>query len=502
MKNSIKLRLVLVLMGLLGFMIAVISIMNVFFLEKYYKNYKVKMLGNTYNEVKETYSDDMKEESILKLEQLISKENVSLYIFRSYQYSLGNFLEIIFPSGMSEKQTRIIETDILYNYTKEDLFYDNNVIYKDKEYYIFKHFNARLETNYMELFGALDDGTRIYIRTNYDNIMESVNIANRFFMYIGLIVAGLGAIIMYFIGVNFTKPIRKLSEITKEISELNFNVKYEEKRMDEVGDLGRAVNLLSEKLEAAISELKFANNELKNDIRQKESEDALRKEFLSNITHEFKTPIALIRGYAEGLKENVNEAEEDKDFYCDVIIDEANKMNIMVKKLLSLNQIELGMSKPEFERFDVTALIRSVVQSMDMLFKGENAVCYFEVKEPVYVWADEFLVEEVITNYITNAIHHVEEDGNGKKIISITSKCFEDKVKISVFNTGRPIPEEDVLRLWEKFYKVDKARTREYGGSGIGLSIVKAIMESLNREYGLKNWDNGVEFWFELDIKA
>jgi len=307
---------------------------------------------------------------------------------------------------------------------------------------------------------------------------------------------------MYFIGVGFTKPILRLSEMTKAISNLNFDVCYDGKRQDEVGELGYSINVLSEKLEKTISSLKSANNELQNDIKKKEKSEEMRKEFLSNVTHELKTPIALIQGYAEGLKDNIQGDEESREFYCEVIIDEAAKMNSMVKRLLSLNELEFGDNKPQFERFDIMALLNSVVNAMNMVYKQKGISSEVNGGTSCFVWADEYLVEEVITNYISNALNHAEEDKNGKKIVSICVRECENKVRISVFNTGKPIPEEDVERIWDKFYKVDKARTREYGGNGIGLSIVKAIMNSLNRECGVKNWDNGVEFWFELDTKA
>lgn len=223
----------------------------------------------------------------------------------------------------------------------------------------------------------------------------------------------------------------------------------------------------------------------------------MRKEFLDNVSHELKTPIALIQGYAEGLKENISDDPESREFYCDVIMDEASKMNKLVKNLLTLNQLESGKDAVVMERFDIVSLIRGVLQTMNIMIGQKDAKVIFEAEKPVYVWADEFKIEEVVTNYVSNALNHLE----GEKEIEIKLQDEDNRVKISVFNTGTPIPEADVPNLWNKFYKVDKARTREYGGSGIGLSIVKAIMESMNQEYGVQNFDNGVEFWFTLDRK-
>ncbi len=172
-------------------------------------------------------------------------------------------------------------------------------------------------------------------------------------------------------------------------------------------------------------------------------------------------------------------------------------MNQMVKNLLALNQLEFGDEEIEFERFDLTAVVRGILQSMEILAQQDDIRVIFRQQEPVYVWADEFKVEQVVRNYVSNAFHHAGLE----RVIEVKIKIQDEKARITVFNTGTPIPEEDVAHIWDKFYKVDKAHTREYGGNGIGLSIVKAIMESFHQKYGVNNYDNGVEFWFELDAK-
>ena len=221
----------------------------------------------------------------------------------------------------------------------------------------------------------------------------------------------------------------------------------------------------------------------------------MRKEFIANVSHELKTPIALIQGYAEGLQEGMGEDKESRDYYCDVIVDEANKMNKMVKQLLTLSSLESGNDRTVMERFDLTELIQGVISSAQILAQQKGIEVVFDVSEPVFVWADEFKIEEVITNYLSNAINHAD----GEKKVVIRMEQEEKDVRVSVFNTGTPIPEDALPNLWTKFYKVDKARTREYGGSGIGLSIVKAIMDAHHQSCGVQNWQNGVEFWFTVD---
>ena len=508
MKHSIKIRLIIILLTLLSATIFFSWMINRLFLKKYYENYKINKLGETYSEVNCEYDPENVSDLSFAFEQLSSKQNVSLYIFNGFNYSGGMFLESKYPESLNDIQIRRLQSEIIDYYNNLQLTDESEpaeeaaLLVRTDKYSIYKHFDSRLEVNYIELYGVLDAGDYIFIRTNYDNIAESAAISNTFFAYVGVASILIGSWIMYFIGVGFTRPIQRLSEMTKSISNLNFDVCYDEDRQDEVGELGHSINILSEKLESTISSLKSANNELKNDIYKREKSEEMRKEFLSNVTHELKTPIALIQGYAEGLKDNIQGDEESREFYCEVIIDEAAKMNTMVKRLLSLNELEFGDNKPNFDRFDIIHLLNSVVSSMNMVFKQKEAKLEIHGKPSYFVWADEYLVEEVVTNYISNALNHVEKDEKGKKAVAICVNECDNKVRVSVFNTGKPIPEEDVERIWDKFYKVDKARTREYGGNGIGLSIVKAIMNSLNRECGVKNWDNGVEFWFELDTKA
>jgi signal transduction histidine kinase len=170
-------------------------------------------------------------------------------------------------------------------------------------------------------------------------------------------------------------------------------------------------------------------------------------------------------------------------------------MNGLVQKLLTLNQLEFGNDQVVMERFDLAVLIRNKLQSVTILAQQKQAELICQCPDTLSVWGDEFKVEEVLTNYLSNALNHV----SGACRITVRAEALEETVRVTVHNTGAPIPDEDLDLIWDKFYKVDKARTREYGGSGVGLSIVKAIMESFHQQYGVRNCNDGVEFWFELE---
>ncbi len=507
MKHSIRFRLVLILTLSLTGTIFFCWFLNKSFLASYYADYKVDTMGKVYSEVENIYSDalddgglsgdtEASEEISMAMEKLKVGKDINVYVFQLENNQVGWQVKFLYPALDVFQQRNVMNQILGYaNINKQNGTRD--ILLSTEEYQIYKVFDSRLNGYYLEMFGVLDDNTGVYARSSYQSMLESAAISNRFLAYVGICSGIIGSIILFILSKSFTTPILKLSDIATRMANLDFEVKYTDNREDEVGTLGKSMNFLSEKLETTISELKTANNELKKDIEQKEQIDQMRTEFLSNVSHELKTPIALIQGYAEGLKENINDDQESREFYCDVIIDEANKMNVLVKKLLSLNQIESGKDPVTFERFNIVSLVKSVLDATEILFQQKEATLCFEDNEPIYVWADEYRIEEVITNYISNALNHV----SGENKIEVTLVPKGDVVRVVVFNTGEHIPEADLDKVWDKFYKVDKARTREYGGSGIGLSIVKAIMNSHNQKFGANNRDNGVEFWFELDMK-
>lgn len=503
------------MIALLGMTILLIWFMNELFLPAYYQYTKVSMLEKYFSETGEivgkdqNYNDgagELSEDSTLALEILSANNSANVYVFRMSEF-FGNLL-YTFSYPASDKITdfqkeRVKEKTIDYIYGMENYqsYYKGakgrELIKETDNYSVCKVLDKRIGSYYLELFGRFDSGSFVYVNTNFQSMTENINIFNSFIFYAGLGVILFGAVVMVFVSSSFTKPVLKLTEIAKRMSELDFEVRYPVTTQDEIGVLGSSINTLSETLERTISELKTANNELQKDIEEKTQIDEMRKEFLSNVSHELKTPIALIQGYAEGLYDNINDDSASREFYCEVIIDEAVKMNKMVKKLLTLNQIEFGKNQISYEHFDITEVVRQVVKPAALLAGQKGAVINMPAYEPVYVWADEYMVEEVVTNYISNAVNHVA----GELRIDVNIVKYKDVVRVSVFNTGKCIPEEELDKIWIKFYKVDKARTREYGGSGIGLSIVKAIMNSMNRQCGVLNHKDGVEFWFELDIR-
>ena len=485
MKYSMKRQFAVVLLALVKGTILLCLILNTTLLGKYYINKKQNALVQAYFSINEASSagDITTEDYDIELQKIREKYNIQVLIADAESQAVK------FSMNDPETVLKQLLDHIFLGVNEENLLLNT----EDYKMQVVKDY--RTQTEYIEMWGILDNGYFFMLRSALEGIQESVSISNRFLAYVGMVAVLISALLVLWLSNRFSKPILELAKISERMKHLDFEVKYTGDDRTEIAVLGNNINELSEALEETISELKTANNELLKDIERKDKVDEMRREFLSNVSHELKTPIALIQGYAEGLREGVNDDAESREFYCDVIMDEAARMNTMVKKLLTLNQLEFGNEVVTMERFDVAALIKNYIVSCDILVKQNNVSIRMEEYDPIYVWGDEFKVEEVFANYFTNAINHA----GGDKIIDIKIRKEEQSVRVSVFNTGEPIPQESVDHLWEKFYKVDKARTREYGGSGIGLSIVKAIMESMNQQYGVINYDNGVEFWFMLD---
>lgn len=502
--HSLKHQISVLFIGLLLLSIFSITLINGLFLEKYYVSKKVEALEEVKVLLSQMNLDDILEYDTGSGEDT-KEAKAEIPDEIEWNSSRNNLTWIIVNEENSgyyywgENNMAKMLRSKLFGYVNDlDKDMERSRILKQTDTCTMWQVHDRFAgMEYVECWGQFDNGYYFLIRSPLESIKESAAISNSFYFVVGAIIVVISGLIILVVTSRITRPISELTKLSEKMSDLDFEARYQSWAGNEIDVLGDNFNKMSRKLESTISELKSANNKLQKDIEDKIKIDEMRKEFLDNVSHELKTPIALIQGYAEGLNENISDDPESREFYCEVIMDEASKMNKLVKNLLTLNQLESGKDAPVMERFDIVSLIKGVIGSMHIMIEQKEATVIFKETEPVYVWADEFKTEEVVTNYTSNALNHLD----GERKVEIKVLREGDCVKVTVFNTGTPIPEEDIPNLWNKFYKVDKARTREYGGSGIGLSIVKAIVEGMNQKYGVCNYDNGVEFWFTLDCR-
>ncbi|MEI3187661.1 MAG: HAMP domain-containing sensor histidine kinase [Lachnospiraceae bacterium] len=553
MQHSIRHRIMLIYVGLMVATILAILVVNNWWLERYYVNQKLKVMEEAYNTVNHKVMEEAQDgesiSSVISREleaewqqwgQMPFDENgedadtqtddsENSRSFRSYwkqkkknqtatnsDQDNDTILRTIRTFGERNNLTTVLidsstgkaflssgrESDFLAQKVQRYVLGkgggDAQILKEHDNYIVETNYDKRSNASYMEAWGFFSDNSTLFIMSMpLAGIHDSVMLANRFTTFVGFVALILGTIIMYFVANRVIKPVLALAALSEKMSNLDFDAHYEADAQDEIGILGRNMNNLSSRLKDAIGALQDANRQLQHDIDEKTQIDEMRKEFIANVSHELKTPIALIQGYAEGLTEGMCEDEESRNYYCEVIMDEAGKMNKMVKQLLTLTALEFGNDAPSMDTFDITELIQDLIRSSSILIQQNEATVCYQPDGPCMVFADEFKIEEVVTNYLTNAIHHLD----GERRIEIRVEKIGETVKVTVFNTGNPIPEADLPNLWTKFYKVDKARTRAYGGSGIGLSIVKAIMDIHHQSCGVVNVEGGVEFWFTLQAQ-
>ena len=491
--SSVKVKLFITLSSTILLIIIFLIIVNNFALENFYLYNKKNTLKAVYETINNYYENPNQDNDIeSELEKLSVKNNFDILVKdnnginvyttnKNFSSVIGNINDIL--DKFNTNKGKELESN------------DKFVIKKQQD--------LKNGLSYIMLSGKLDNGYFLYIRIPVTSIQDSVKISNNFLLLMAGFTILIASIMVSIVSRKFTEPILELNNIAKKMSNLDFSQKYKiTNAKDEINDLGKSINTMSDKLEKTIKQLRSSNIELERDIEEKSKIDEMRKTFISDVSHELKTPIALIQGYSEGLLENVNTDEESRKFYAEVILDETNKMDKLVKQLLELMKLEYGKREFNNKEFNIVELEKEVIRKANVMVEGKQAEIQLDSNQEIEVFADDFYIEQVLTNYLTNAIKNVEEM-YGEKYIKISNeiKSEENKVCIKVFNTGKNISEENLNRIWNRFYKADESRHREDGGTGIGLAFVKAIMSNYDNKYGVRNLENGVEFYFELDMK-
>ena len=469
---------------------------SIFLSKTYYTNLKKSQVETLFLNLKNNYSDD--EEIIQGITQYaVNAYNINVQIFSDSGVIYGN---LIFNftrtrSNSSGRNTEALSQQRNLRYSPEP----KAEIQKMPE--LPRMANRpnmpnfpRLNNENIILTGRFEyqgDNRYVRITTPVESIDASVAAIARVNTAIAAFVLIIGIAGSVIFAKNFSGSIQSIKEAAKDISLLNFNIRADENVTTlELRDLSGSINTMSDKLKSLILDLKISNDKLQADVDNQKRLDKMRREFVANVSHELKSPLHLLLMYTENLKNNVNGI--DKDYYCNTIIEETNRLNDMVKSLLDLSAIENGLSKMKKEKINFSEFTEYILSKMALLF--ENLTINISVEKEIFIEGDIRYIEQAIKNYILNAVSHTADNGR----ISVELKHHDNKAVFSVFNQGSLIADEDISQIWESFYRADKARARDENHSGLGLYVVKTIIQAHTGAYGVQNKEDGVEFWFAL----
>lgn len=339
----------------------------------------------------------------------------------------------------------------------------------------------------------LEENLYAEIRFTKETVIMAAETANEFITIVAVICFILSLIWVFIFARNFSSPIIEMNEITKDMSRLNFSRRLNTVRNDEIGQLSNSINEMSNSLSVALGELKSANLKLKGEIELERQLDSMRRGFIANVSHELKTPISIISGYAEGLKLNINNTAKEE--YCNTIIDESMRMNRLVSSILELSKYESGQICADIKTFDIHETADNLLKRIT---NGTNITVKNHLPSPLFVYGDPLQLEQVLKAYIENAVSHTGKDG---LIEILFEKKNDSDVRIIVYNSGERIKEDIMPEIWQSFYRGDNSHKREENRFGLGLSIVSAIMKLHNKSFGVYNTELGVCFFFECEVK-
>lgn len=504
-RRSIRFKFFVAISAVTLVFIGVLLILNLFFYEDYYMLMRRGELRDAYQGIRNSYSGDI-EEMMTVLDNYESQTAIRMAVVCSDGTVLYTSFNTRSDEGNADTQNpfQLPDFDLLDQQRRGYTILQSiaqNVSWNTLDSHSYQFLNVTLWDNdqYLCLAGVLDNQADkclfAYMPYAYIEQNSSLNL-------VFLVIAGGCALLICLIfayGVSrwFSRPLIAMAGLADRMSELDFSTKYQGGSTDEIGQLGQSLNRLSAYLEQTIRELRQSNEQLAQEIKEKERIDNMRQEFIVNVSHELKTPIALIQGYAEGLTAGVADDPEDRKYYCDTIADEADHMNKLVMQLLNLSRLELGAEQTYSEDIDLHELCAEAVRKTAVLCESRGLTVEYD-DTCITVRTDGDLLDQVLMNYLSNAIRYTVDGGK----IKISAKQTGDCVRLTVFNEGDGLPEEELPKIWEKFYRTDRARTQEAGGTGIGLSLVRAIADTLHGSCGVENVEGGIVFWFELSASA
>ena len=482
--QSIKTKLSLAIVGTILIMIFMIIVAILIWYEGFYLSRQQDLLTSGHSEINWNVSSE--EELMQQIFLMENRDSLNFLILdkdENIRYSTSK----LFASGQSYYAA--------YRMPQNFSFQKSNLKNNMGAYIIIETINEFSNTENIHLVSSFKIGDNFYyviIEKVIANVRTDI-VGIILFLVICILPMGLvSSIVASKVSGFLISPILELTRISDEIAHFNFDIPIDVMTNDEIGVLASNVQILSNELKSKFDELERQNQMLEDSIKEKDKHAKIQREFISNVSHELKTPITLILGYSEALKMDIDEATKKE--YMEIIIAESHKMNNLISDMLDISRLQSGDKQLVKETFDFSKLVNKMIKKHQIIFEKNNIDLSTNVAENCIISGDVSKLELVLSNFFVNANRYVDEN----KKIKISLVDNGDHYLFKIFNTSPKLKPEDLKKIWGSFYKVDKAHSREKGGTGIGLYLVKIILELHNFDYGVANTHNGVEFHIKI----
>lgn len=431
---------------------------QIIFLKTYYREFRLNKLENSVKKVLNSFHDSNYEDL---LDDISLEDEICIEVVNN---NMTKYLSVIYNKGCMGA-----ETSIENSYYKKD-FINSNLSKK-----VYTLINPRFKNKTIIYGIKLDDSNYAFVSASLEPIDTTITVLKNQFIYVTMLVIILSLIVSYFVSKKISSGVIKINKEAKKLSKGNFDVKF---------DTDQPILELSELAET----LEYTKDELSKT-------ENLRRELLANVSHDLKTPLTMIKAYAEMVRDVTYKDDTKRTKDLNIIIEETDRLNVLVNDILELSKIQSGTQKLTIEQFDLEKFVKNIIKRYDIMSENKKYKFKVSINKNIIVSADRKRIGQVMYNLINNAINYTGDD---KKII-INALELENTVRIEVKDTGKGIDKEELENIWDKYYKIDKTHSREQVGSGVGLSIVKNILINHNCNYGVESIKgNGTTFYFEL----
>jgi len=462
--KSIALKLWSGMIALVVVMLVMLWIFQIMFLEKFYTGIKIsEVKSKGYDVIKQLEkNEDIDIESTL--ESFVNETNSSVELLDSK----GEILYNISSNGSNSQMPMMMNNSRLE--AINDIITGKEVTLS----LIHPKFHNTFILIGLPLKVQNEVKSELLINLPLAPVKDTASILKVQLFYITIILLLTALIFAYFLSRSFTKPILEITKVSEEMASGNFSVKIKSKNRDEIGTLAATINYMGEELSKI---------------------DQLRKDLIANVSHELRTPLSLIRGYAETIRDVTGNVTEKREKQLGIIIEESERLSTIVDDILNLSQMQAGYVNLNKTKFNINELLERVIKRFEILSEKTGVNIALENQVDAIVEADEISIEQVMYNLVNNAFNHTEKSG----YINIRAIENENNIKIEVADNGIGISEEDLKHIWDRFYKADKIEKIKSKGTGLGLTIVKTILEAQDFKYGVQSTKGtGTMFWFEI----